>query len=171
MFILSFVIFGLYVVFLNTSSINLNILNVVLIFVLVAINAVYVRATNQIVREAQKDRKIRYLEKRLKNLYSPLKYDPGWINIFPPLFHDDPQYPEYRDFLNKIRENVHLASPELREELKIFLNGIDNYARLQKSKEVGGPEWKEFVRARKKIKSIANEDIEKILQELEKLTS
>lgn len=154
-----------------SPAINQNVLNLDLVFVLVIVTAVYAIAGAQIVRETQKDRRIRYLEKRLENLYSPLKHNPAFIGFSTSFSAADARYAEYRNFLIKLRENVYLASPALRKEIMIFLSGIDNPMRLEKSRQTGGSEWKEFVNAADKIKSIADEDIEKIIQELEKLTS
>jgi|GEM_PF-5463081 len=146
-------------------------LNAALTLVLAVATAGYAVVTNLILTEAQKDRKIRQLEKKLENLYSPLKYNKSWIDQPSHFSANDPKYSEYRDFLLRLRENAHLASPELRGKIEVFLSGIDNPLELEKSRQGGGAKWKEFIDARDKIKSIADKDIEEIRRELEKLMS
>lgn len=108
-----------------SPAINQNILNLDLVFVLVIVTAVYAIAGAQVVSEMQKDRRIRHLEKRLENLYAPLKHNPTFIGSSAPFSAGDARYTEYRSFLIKVRENVYLASPALRKEIMVFLGGIE----------------------------------------------
>ena len=155
---------AIYISLIQVSDNIMELLNVSFSVILVAITAVYVKFTGQIVKQTNKNSEIAFIEKRLEKLYYPLKdvlQNP--TNMY---FVGDKKE---RIDLNKIDNIIpfqYLASKNIEDLLNDFIN-IALAERTNTDNEYSNYAPYEIVTEDIKIK--VNEDIETYKNELKKL--
>lgn len=155
---------AIYISLIQVSDNIMELLNVSFSVILVAITAVYVKFTGQIVNQTNKNSEIAFIEKRLEKLYYPLKdvlQNP--TNMY---FVGDKKE---RIDLNKIDNIIpfqYLASKNIEDLLNDFIN-IALAERTNTDNEYSNYAPYEIVTEDIKIK--VNEDIETYKNELKKL--
>lgn len=122
----------IFVLFMITGRLWVTeVLNIVLLLTLVTLTGIYASITSAILNETQKDRKIKYLEKRLEKFYSPLLnnrvfWTENYAGFQQFAFKDIPNSEEakqMKDFLDTCKTYSHFATSPLEPFLKEF-NGI-----------------------------------------------
>ena len=155
---------AIYISLIQVSDNIMELLNVSFSVILVAITAVYVKFTGQIVKQTNKNSEIAFIEKRLEKLYYPLKdvlQNP--TNMY---FAGDKKE---RIALNKIDNIIpfqYLASKNIEDLLNDFIN-IALAERTNTDNEYSNYAPYEIVT--EDIKTKVNEDIETYKNELKKL--
>ena len=155
---------AIYISLIQVSDNIMELLNVSFSVILVAITAVYVKFTGQIVKQTNKNSEIAFIEKRLEKLYYPLKdilQNP--TNMY---FIGDKKE---RIDLNKIDNIIpfqYLASKNIEDLLNDFIN-IALAERTNTDNEYSNYAPYEIVT--EDIKTKVNEDIETYKNELKKL--
>lgn len=120
--------------FFNVPGLETQILSAAMTFTLLIIMFLYTMATVGIVDETKKDRQIRFIEKRLENLYYPLRHRLIKFEL------DDDKYLEDFAFeltMDSLSKYTYLASGELAPILDGFIEQWDTdlYPNIEKQIE------------------------------------
>ena len=131
---ISFIVLGIVILFtliiiisllFDQLSIEPSIINCSIVMVLLFVTLLYTNYTAQIVDETKKDRNVAFIERRLENLYFPLKFCLKHHSKITLSTFNYKDIISIRKYLDNIIPYLYLSSNSLRDNLELFLKIIE----------------------------------------------
>ncbi len=143
-----------------------TIATIFLTLILVVITAYYACATGKYLKEFRNDRKVRLILERLEKFYSPYLQNQSTIDLYPYfLSTGNNNLDSANEIFKEIRLHSYLTTDVIRKDIEEYFLMVREDG-IKKSER-----GKDFEKLREKVNMSVKEDYERLIKELEGLTS